>query len=457
MNAQILCLVPLVVAGVLTGCAQTGSNTSSVTNDISASAVTVHFADMAHAMLEDSLVTAKTLQTSIDHFIVQPTEANLELAKAAYVEARVPYQQSEILRFDIENGHVTEGLDVDGGPASVDDWEGQLNAWPLDEALIDYVDTASYAGEYGESINIINALGNITVAGQTMNAAELTPDTLVGFNEIGGSEANVATGYHAIEFLLWGQDTNGTGPGAGQRPVSDYFTKAEQGACTSGKTTAGQIICKRRAQYLQAAAQLLVNDLQEMTNEWVPGAGKGTLRHDFLSRGDGLRRIVDSMGDMAIGELASERMKVAILFGSTEDEHDCFSDATHVAIFNNAQGVMNAYTGEYKRVNGEIMQGPSLAALVAAKDPALHKNLQAQLDEALKRMQKIVDTANSGKKFDQLVGGSQADKQIVLDAAASLTALDEPLSDGVGKLLALELAEFDPGTCPTQDAKDCES
>ena len=25
-------------------------------------------------------------------------------------------------------------------------------------------------------------------------------------HEIGGNEANVATGYHAIEFLLWGQD-----------------------------------------------------------------------------------------------------------------------------------------------------------------------------------------------------------------------------------------------------------
>ena len=31
-------------------------------------------------------------------------------------------------------------------------------------------------------------------------------------------ETNVATGYHAIEFLLWGQDLNGTGPGAGNRP-----------------------------------------------------------------------------------------------------------------------------------------------------------------------------------------------------------------------------------------------
>lgn len=33
-----------------------------------------------------------------------------------------------------------------------------------------------------------------------------------------GVQANVATGYHAIEFLLWGQDLNGTNPGAGNRP-----------------------------------------------------------------------------------------------------------------------------------------------------------------------------------------------------------------------------------------------
>ena len=462
MKKILLLLTSVIMAITLSACSgskMTAATSGSLSDTMSATpaTVTAHFANIAHAMLEDSLFTAQSLQKRINVFLAQPSTKNLQLAREAYVLSRIPYQQSEVLRFDTENGHVTEGLDREGGPASVDDWEGQLNAWPLDEALIDYVDLGTYEGEYGGAINIINTPGNMTVGGQTVDASRLTPEVLAGFNEIGGSEANVATGYHAIEFLLWGQDTNGTGPGAGDRPVSDYFTNPAQGPCTSGPLVAGAMICERRGQFLSAAADLLVADLQEMVNEWAPGAVEGTLRHDFLTRHDGLQRIVDSMGDMAIGELASERMKVAILFGSTEDEHDCFSDVSHIAIFNNAQGVVNAYTGTYQRMNGQLMKGPSVADLVKSTDPSLHAALQAQLNDVMSRMQRIVDTANNGKKFDQLIGGSQSDKNLVLDAAASLTSLDEPLSDGVAGVLALELAEFDPGTCPTQNAADCEN
>ena len=45
---------------------------------------------------------------------------------SAWIAARVPYQQTEVYRF---------------GNRIVDDWEGRVNAWPLDEGLIDYVDT----------------------------------------------------------------------------------------------------------------------------------------------------------------------------------------------------------------------------------------------------------------------------------------------------------------------------
>ncbi|MBK8971027.1 MAG: iron-regulated protein [Hahellaceae bacterium] len=419
--------------------------------------IALNYANIVHAVYEDSLLNAQQLQQNIAQFLSKPSTEALSQTKASYRALRVSYQQSEVFRFDSENGHVTPGLESDGGPASIDDWEGQVNAWPLDEALIDYV-SQGYEGEYNQPENIINQTKTLTVGTASVDVSQLTPALLASLNELGGAEANVTTGIHAIEFLLWGQDTQGTGPGAGNRPISDYFTQASQGSCTSGATVnESAAICQRRADYLTAAAQLLVDDLTTMTNEWTPNARqqKGTLGYDFLTRGDALARVLDSMGDLAVGELASERMKVAILFGSTEDEHDCFSDLTHVAIQNNAQGVVNAYTGKYIRRDGQILSGPSLSDLVRSKAPEVDRDLLAQLATISKQMQAISEAAENGKRFDQLVGGSAEDKALVLNAAESLVQLGEPLSNAVAPLLKLKTENFDPGTCPGKTQESC--
>ena len=79
---------------------------------------------------------ARTLQTAVDAFLADPTDATLAAARDAWKASRVPYQQTEGFRF---------------GNAIVDDWEGKVNAWPLDEGLIDYVDTDLYGEESEEN------------------------------------------------------------------------------------------------------------------------------------------------------------------------------------------------------------------------------------------------------------------------------------------------------------------
>ena len=120
------------------------------------------------------------------------------------------------MRFD---GMITVGknLDADGGPASVDEWEGQVNAWPLDENHIDTIIAGS------EEINI---------------------DLLVSQNGADDNDANETTGIHAVEFMLWDSDLNVTKAGSGERPATD----------------------------------LLVGDLTSMTDEWSPAA-KNNHRH----------------------------------------------------------------------------------------------------------------------------------------------------------------------------------
>ncbi len=357
-----------------------------------AAAVVKHYADVAHAKYEDSLTTAKALDAAIDALLKDPTDKTLKAARAAWIKARIPYQQTEVYRF--------------GNPI-VDDWEGKVNAWPLDEGLIDYVD-ASYGTESDENaLYVANVIANKTIKidGKDVDASKLTPEFLSGtLAEAGGIEANVATGYHAIEFLLWGQDLNGTGPGAGNRPATDYDLKN----CTHGN-------CDRRAEYLKSASTLLVSDLQEMTNNWAP-EGEAT-KHVEADPKAGLVAILTGMGSLSYGELAGERMKLGLLLHDPEEEHDCFSDNTFNSHLNDAIGIAAAYTGDYSRVDGTKMKGPSLHDLVAAKDEKLDKEMQAKLDATLKAMNVMAKRGLNVEKYDQMIGEGNKKGNAVVQAA----------------------------------------
>ncbi|MBC2655915.1 peptidase [Pseudomonas sp. MSSRFD41] len=381
-------------------------------DEAAAKAVVAHYADMVFAVYSDSESTAKTLQSAIDAFLAKPDDQTLAAAKAAWVAARVPYLQSEVFRF---------------GNTIIDDWEGQVNAWPLDEGLIDYVDK-SYEhalGNPGANANII-ANTEIRIGEDKIDVKDITPEKLASLNELGGAEANVATGYHAIEFLLWGQDLNGTGPGAGTRPASDYL---EGAGATGGHND-------RRRAYLKAVTQLLVNDLEEMVGNWKPDVAdnyRATLEAEPAETG--LRKILFGMGSLSLGELAGERMKVSLEANSPEDEQDCFSDNTHNSHFYDAKGIRNVYLGEYTRVDGTKMTGASLSSLVAKADPAADAALKADLAATEAKIQVMVDHASKGEHYDQLIAaGNESGNQIVRDAIAALVKQTGSIEQAAGKL-----------------------
>ncbi len=359
----------------------------------------ISYADMAYSAYKDSLDTAKLLQTAVNTYVDTPNEANLEAAKVAYKAARLPYSQTEVFRFD--EGFVA--ANDKRALSSIDAWEGQVNAWPLDEALIDYV-SDSYEGEYNSQDNIINS-DSISVGSLKQDTSTITPELLIEMNEIGGSEANVTTGYHAIEFLLWGQDNNGVGEGAGMRPVSDYV--AVDGQCTSGDTVSTEAsICERRGEYLKAATQLLVDDLTVMETEWQPES-VDTLRSDMLARRDStaVRQVMYQMGSLALGELASQRMQVAFVTGSTEDEHDCFSDLTHLSYANNARGIQNIFNGNYKTVAGKSVGGYGIKQYLIDTE---HKDVADKLTADFKQVETAFDIIvekgeKEGIKVDQMI------------------------------------------------------
>ena len=385
--------------------------------DVTPEAVVKHYADVALAKYQDSLTTAEALDEAIQAFIAEPSQKTQDAAKDAWIAARVPYQQTEVYRF--------------GNPA-VDDWEGKVNAWPLDEGLIDYVD-ASYGMESDEnSLYTANVIANreIKINGETVDASVITPvllsDTL---HEAGDIEANVATGYHAIEFLLWGQDLNGTNAGAGARSYTDYLAGDN---CTNGH-------CDRRAAYLSAASELLISDLQDIVAAWQEGGDA----YDYVMEDPavGLSAILTGMGSLSYGELAGERMKLGLLLHDPEEEHDCFSDNTHASHLNDAIGILQAYTGDYVRVDGTEMSGASVSDLVAEKDPALDTEIKAKLLDTVEAMEAMAARARSVEAYDQMIGEGNTKGNVAVQAAIDGLVAQTPSIERA--IAALELGQVE--------------
>ena len=381
----------LASAAMAAGLALGGANASAAPD---AKQVLTTYADIAHAVYEDSLLTANVMRAAIGAFVQSPTPGTLAAARASWIAARIPYQQSEAYRF--------------GNPV-VDDWEGKVNAWPLDEGLIDYV-----SGDYGTESDenpyyAANVIANRTlkVGGASIDASTINVALLQSLHEVDEVEANVATGYHAIEFLLWGQDLNGTGSGAGDRPASDFSTRD----CTGGN-------CQRRIDYLLAATDLLIQDLEFMVGQWAPA---GNARKELLAgdANEGLSRMLTGMGSLSYGELAGERMKLGLMLHDPEEEHDCFADNTHDSHYYDAVGIENVYLGRYRRVDGSMVGAASLSDLVAARSPEADKILRSRLTDSLDRLNRIRTEARQGRSYDQLIGADNAAGNRIVDAAVN--------------------------------------
>ncbi|HAU67992.1 MAG TPA: peptidase [Gammaproteobacteria bacterium] len=285
-------------------------------------AIIAGFRAHGHRAYLDSLNTAKALDAAIDELGRKPSKKALAAARNAWIAARAPYSYSEVLRFIFP---------------PIDHWDKSVNAWPLDEGLIDYLADNSEVSEdnpYG-NLNII-ASKKPLILGQTVDATEITPELLRDhLHELDSIESNVAIGYHAIEFLLWGQDNNGTGRGAGNRPWTDYSSNR----CTNGN-------CDRRFDYLKSVSTLLLENLSDMERAWRED-GEITEQIYLADQTEMIERITKGVITFLNAELISERLRLPLRLQDPEHEHDCFSDQTHASLYNNFLGIRMVMMGWY--------------------------------------------------------------------------------------------------------------
>lgn len=384
---------------VLAQAAPQGARTPATATAPSAAAVTpaavaAHYAVLVHANYADALAAAKTMQAAIQAFTAKPSAETLAEARKTWLAAREFYGQTEAFRF------YGGPIDDDKGP------EGQLNAWPMDESYVDSVEGRPDAG-------LVND-----------RKFAITKKNLAAQNERGGEE-NVATGWHAIEFFLWGQDLSETGPG--DRNVEDFVDGKGKNA-------------DRRRQYLNVVTELLIDDLTSLVKAWDPKV-PNNYRAKFAKGGmESVRKMLVGLGSLSRGELAGERLEVALNSQDQEDEHSCFSDNTHRDAVTNALGIRNVWLGEYLRADGSVLQGASLRDLVAAKDAALAEKTTQQITASVKAAEGIQ------APFDrEIVGGKDAPGRLRIQKTIdSLTQQSKDLVEAANAIGITKLTLVQP-------------
>ena len=378
MNTIKAYLLLIICTVTLMSCSS-DDDTAIVSIPLNKSGVIENYANLVYKNYQDAQIDAQGLKTAINAFIATPTDANFTTAKSAWKTARESYGTTEAFRFA-------------NGPIDIDDNapEGLLNSWPLDENYIDYVDGAANSG-------IIN---------DTATYPTISKSVLEGLNTLNGNDANVSVGYHAIEFLLWGQDL--TAPSlmqAGQRPYTDFV---DEGTATNQG---------RRRDYLAACAELLIDHLQLMLDEWKPS---GNYRTTFLVENPDtvLKNILGAIATLSKSELAGERIFVAYTNQNQEDEHSCFSDNTHRDIRLNLAGIANVYRGSYSTISGV-----SLEDIITSTNPTLG----AQITAALTLAETSVEA--TATPFDYAITDTDQ-RPLVATAVTSLQTLGDKFVEG---------------------------
>ena len=496
----------IVVAAGFTLAACGGSNSSS-TEDIlnleNVGKVLETNADIAYAAYSDSVTTAQALKAALADFRANPSEANLQAAKRAWLVAREPYGQTEVYRFRNSPIDSTDYSSEDGP-------EGAINAWPLGEALIDDVivldsemnisadfgtseigvtdnEVSGTNGRVGdENVTDDGTLYEITAedyddSDNIISRTDIEINTaLLELSATAEDEHDVISGYHAIEFLLWGQDlndngetTDGTDRGdavkvldeedadednsfyaaGGDRPIEEFQPSYDAEAASGNENVDAAydftVESHRRHKFLEVAVDKLIADLESVRDGWAPGATYRTAFTTVTNEAQAkqkLTEILTGMGTLSEGELAGERMQIAFSANSQEDEHSCFSDNTHRDIWLNAEGISNSYYGDYagydSTLDGLVGSGDETGRayegygiddyLNDAGLSDIKAEVEATLTETASRYQAIDAKARNGEPFDVLImDSSNSEVQNTILALYSESEALEDLADAL--------------------------
>lgn len=317
------------------------------------SQVVASYISHVQQLYKQCLQEVKNLKVSVKDFLKTPNEKTHSATKEAWKKAKLTYAKTEAFRF--YGGPID---DSEGGP------EPLINSWPIDESYIDYVEGAPQSG--------------------IIQNPKLFPNLdlkfAVSMNEKNG-EKNISTGFHAIEFLLWGQDLSTQGPG--QRPFTDYITSTQNPHAV------------RRGQYLTVLVNLLEDQFVTLNKQWEPS--KYPKKLIGSEPAESLRRILTGLSTLSLDEMAGERMTVALDGNDQENEQNCFSDLSIEDLIANQEGILEVYLAD----RGNM----SLHQALETSQPKLATQLKAHLEKTFLQLKEV------SKPFDVIIASSSKDSE----------------------------------------------
>ena len=281
------------------------------------------------------------LYLSVVDFGNAPSDAKFQAICDAWLAAREPWEQSEAFLF---------------GPVADFGLDPNMDSWPLDqEAIVNTLKSQqwndmTWSGDYDEDDEAIAAAQNVR-------------------------------GFHTLEFLAFRDGK--------ARTLTDQAASDNAADYVYNETNA-----TAWAQYMRNTAQLLVDDVTLLCNEWEDSYANEFKKHnggDFTSGLSCIEQLIDGCIDIAgevggakIGEpydLYMSGKKTEALY-AVESWYSWHSRDDYT---NNIYSIRNAYYGSR---DGSIHNN-SLSKLVAKYDQELDQKVKQAIDRAAKNIQAI--------------------------------------------------------------------
>lgn len=309
----------------------------------------LNYVSLGYALNADAYRGALELRDTLATFVAEPTDEGLAAVRHAWAAAHLAYARTEVFRFY-------------GSPIDFLGYEPLINGWPLDPARLDVVPGGD-GGFIGQPERYP------FVSARLLQALHQREDP-----------TQIMTGWHALEFLLWGLDTRTDGPG--ERPLSDFTTDP---------------FAERRREYLIVAASLLADQIQAVMHQWEQDS-YDNYAGDFLNSRPHqlLAQVFTGIHTLAATEVAENRLAKAREQGVEAAEEAPFSDLTSQVIQANLEGMAAVLTGDYTSSLGRETSGPGLVELVASVDPALADDLRTTLATAQERAAGLPEPFDAG-------------------------------------------------------------
>jgi uncharacterized iron-regulated protein len=270
-----------------------------------------------------------------------PSNANFQAVCNAWLEAREPWESSEAFLF---------------GPVADFGLDPNMDSWPLDqEAIVNLLlsekwNEMSWTGDYNEDDDAIAAAQNVR-------------------------------GFHTLEFLAFRDGK--------ARTLNDVAIDGEAANAVYNSSNA-----TAWAQYMRNTAQLLVDDVTTLCDEWNNSYAASFKNHnggDFTSGLSCIEQLIDGCIDIAgeVGDAKIGEPYDLYVSGKTTEAlyavESWYSWHSRDDYTNNIYSIRNAYYGSR---NGSINTN-SLSRLVAKYNAALDTKVKNAIDAAAKAIQAI--------------------------------------------------------------------